>query len=139
MALIDLAAKMRISELYAAQYAMNFGLYQLKMLDQDSWEVLKRQFSDNLVPSRIEEPKKLSFDEVKAQQKLKEIERRLTMVKDQWSLDHKPGWREIWLTEAEKYKDQLPIPEGKTENIASEILALWSQAHIKPLTVEERK
>jgi hypothetical protein len=132
MAIIDLAAKMKISELYAAQYALNLGLYQLNVKSKEAYERDVRVFSAKLV--RDPEPKPLSFQEQKDQQRILEKQRWFESVKSEWHLDHKAlasgkSWREDVVEQAELWKDRLPKDAGGS-NVAFEVLALWSQTYL---------
>lgn len=132
MGIIELAAKMKISELYAAQYAMNLGLYQLKVISPEAYDRGARMFSEKLV--RDPEPKPLSFQEQRDLQKITEKQRWFESVKAEWHLDHKAlasgkSWREDVVEQAELWKDRLP-KDANGSNAAFEVLALWSQTYL---------
>lgn len=104
-ALIKYQAKHDLSPNYAALQCLAKQLYNEGYLDKGNYEILILKYGRKLVPERAV---KLTFEQLKEKQKLDEKARTFSMVLDQWNIQHKPGWKEDWLRQAEKYKDQIP-------------------------------
>ena len=120
MALIKVCAKREISETYALLSLITKALYQEQAISREDYERFSQRYASKLVPPAP--PRKLTATELAEQQKLDEKRRWFESVKAEWHNDHIPSsvtgkpWREVVLSEAEKYKDKLQI--------AAEILRL---------------
>ena len=103
---IKLQAKKDLNRSNAGLLLLAHGLFKEECISKDDYERLKTHYSKPL--SQTVEPEiPLTQVERELQQKLKEKARQFKLVLEQWNLDHKMGWREVWLQEAEKYP-QLP-------------------------------
>ena len=85
------------------------GLYHEGFLSKNDYERWASFYAAKKLTDQID-PVKISPSELVAKQKLTEKSRQLRMVLGQWNLDHKAGWREVWLQEAEKFPD---LPESQ--------------------------
>jgi hypothetical protein len=142
MAIIDLASKKKISELYAAQYALNFGLYQLGVLNRDVYEKYELQWSQKLVPEV--EPKKLSVEELREKQRFDELTRFYCAVLNQWNT-HTDNleWVEKTVKNARRDMDRFPaaaevVYRGELILQNRFLVGLESQVS-RPLTEERKK
>lgn len=105
-ALLDYACKHRISPLYAAHCNLYKSLRSEGFLDEENYQRLISKFSSKLVKEEI---KPLSPEQTKSKQRLEEMQRTFAAVLDEWSNPNRPvNWREMWIRQAEKYKDQIP-------------------------------
>lgn len=117
-ALIDYAYKHRISTLYAVHCNLYKSLRSEGFLDEDTYQRLMAKFSSTLV---VQEEKPLSSDELKRKQYFDEQNRLFRSVIEQWDLTHQPGWKERWITEAEKKQDIIPEAKRLLEKVADKV------------------
>jgi hypothetical protein len=105
-ALLDYACKHRISPLYAVHCNLYKSLRSEGFLDEENYQRLMTKFSMKLVKEEI---KPLSLEQTKRKQHLEEMQRTFATVLEEWKNPNRPvTWREMWLRQAEKYKDQIP-------------------------------
>jgi hypothetical protein len=119
-ALIDSAHKNRISTLYAAQMHLIKSLRSDNFLKDSDYQRLLQQFTQPL--TKEEPPKPQSPEEIKQQQIIDEKNRLFQMVLSQWDLTHKPGWKEDWLRQAEKWQDKVPTAKALLERYAKQVI-----------------
>lgn len=122
IALIKFQAEKEVGDAYALLQLITKALYQEKKINREVYEFFMQRYSRKLPPSIP--VAKLTESELKEQQKLEELQRWFESVKVEFFKDHRPlasgkSWRQYVLSEAEKYKDKLPI--------AAEVLELGSK------------
>lgn len=104
--LIKVQSEKDLSKSPAGLYVFAAGLYHLGKLSKADYEQAQSFYAAKKLTEE-KESVPLTPSELAVKQKLAEKARQLKMVLGQWELDHKMGWREVWLQEAEKYP-QLP-------------------------------
>jgi hypothetical protein len=119
VALLKFQAENELGDSFALLLLITKALYQEKKISREVYEFFIQRYSRKL-PSSMPEAR-LTGLELKERQKLEETQRWFESVKAEFFKDHRPLasgklWREYVLSEAEKYKDKLPV--------AAEILSL---------------
>jgi hypothetical protein len=118
-AVIDYAYKHRISPLYAVHCNLYKSLRSEGFLDEDNYQRLISKFSSKLVKEEI---KPLSFEQQKEKQRLEDMQRTFASVLVEWKNPDRPvAWREMWIRQAEKYKDQIPEANQLLQKITNKV------------------
>jgi hypothetical protein len=106
---IKFQAKYDLGKSNAGLLLLAKGLYQEKCISKQEFDRLEAHYTRPLT-AEPEDNRPLTPELLVVKQKLAEKKRQFAMVLEQWSLDHKSGWKETWLREAEQYPD---IPEAQ--------------------------
>ena len=95
-----------IGRSYAGLLLLTKAVYQEQLITKEEYEKYLYRYSRKLVPE--EQPKKLTSEEQKVKQKQDEKARTFAMLASQWELHPSQEWRQRWISEAEKWQDQIP-------------------------------
>jgi hypothetical protein len=120
MGTIKLQANMELGQSYAALYIYNEGLRNLKLINEEDYQVNKKRYSRKL----IDEAQQKIMPEIDMQA-VKEVEsmtRYFSMVLDQWHLHPNSDWRNKQLKKAKEYENRVPnarlvLDLGKQETL----------------------
>jgi hypothetical protein len=104
LALADVQVKKKIGRTYAGLYALTVGLHQLGAIDDETFAILEKRYSEKLVPEQPQKP--LTPVELLEKQKLQAKDGYFLSVLDQWDI-HDSKWRLKALANAEKFQDKL--------------------------------
>ncbi len=118
-ALIDYAQKHRVSTLYAAQQGLCKSMRSEGFLSEDNYQRLMQIYNKPLVVEAP--PKPQTPEEAKEQQIIDEKNRLFRMVRDQWTLEHRPGWKDNWIRQAEEWQDKCPEAKALIDSVAGRV------------------
>lgn len=118
-ALIDYAQKHRVSTLYAAQQGLCKAMRSEGLLSEGNYQRLMQIYDKPLVQEVPPQPK--TPEEQKKQQIIDEKNRLFKAVRDQWNLEHRPGWKDNWIRQAEAWQDKCVEAKALIDSVAGRV------------------
>jgi hypothetical protein len=118
MALIKFQADRELGQTYAGLLSLAEGLHSLKYLSDEDYLFCITRYSEKLVEKS---QKSLTPEEKKQKHFLETMTRTFVAVLSEWGdpkIWHKEGWRERWIQQAEKFKDQIPEAKQLLQKVA---------------------
>jgi len=112
---VKVAAFYEVGTTYAALLIYNEGLYALGQISGEEYEANKRRYSQKLVEVKEKPP---SPQEKKQKEHLESMQRTFRAVMQEWDSPIRTAtWKERWIAQAERYKDQLPEAVALLEKV----------------------
>lgn len=116
---VKVAASYEVGTTYAALLIYNEGLYALGQINREEYEVNKQRYSKKLVEAKEKPP---SPQEKRQKEHLESMQRTFRAVIQEWDSPIRTAtWKERWIEQAEKYKDQLPEAAALLEKIQRKV------------------
>ena len=110
---VKVAASYEVGTTYAALLIYNEGLYALGQISREEYELNKQRYSKKLVEEKPPSPQ-----EKRQKEHLESMQRTFRAVIQEWDSPIRTSvWKERWIAQAEKYKDQLPEAAALLEKV----------------------
>jgi hypothetical protein len=107
-------AELEISKSYAILLTINEGLFHLKKITPEDYELFQKRYTRKLVDVIAENAASREnshtpvLEKEREKAELAKMERHFGMIVDQWNLHPQQERRKKWREEAEKWADKVP-------------------------------
>jgi len=119
LATYKIQAFMELGPSFAHLYIYNEGLHAMGQLSEQEYQINKLRYSKKLVEAPVQP---LTREQIKEKQRLEEMQRTIQAVMTEWDNPKRnTEWREKWLRQAEKYKDQIPEAKQLIERVKARV------------------
>jgi hypothetical protein len=116
---IKVASFYEIGQTYASLLIYNEGLHEMGQISEQEYQLNKIKYSKKLVEAPVNP---LSREQLKEKERLESMQRTFQAVLIDWENNGRPqSWRDQWIRQAEKYKDQIPEAKQLLDKVASKV------------------